>query len=87
MMSDRDVAILVVRVPDAMTVRLQGMLAGEDGLATMRCRDSDHRIQQLWSTPAQLPELRAWVDSLPPSLHVECLREEIISGENLCAVG
>jgi len=85
--SERDVAIIVVRVPDAMTVRLQGILGGEDGLATMRCRDPEHREQQLWTTVPQLSELRAWLDSLPANLQVKCLREEIISGEDACADG
>ncbi|MDX8411703.1 MAG: DUF4911 domain-containing protein [Mariprofundaceae bacterium] len=84
--NEQDVAIIVVRMPNAMTVRVQGILGGEDGLATMRCRDPERREQQLWSTVSQLKELRAWLDSLPPGLQVECLREEVL-GERDCREG
>ncbi len=70
-------AIIVIRLPAAQVVRFQGMLDGEDGLATLRCGDSVRTEQQLWTTRNQVKELQLWLSSLPASLHVEVVREEI----------
>jgi len=75
--STQDLAIIVVRLPAGQVVRFQGMLDGEDGLATLRCRDPETNEQQLWTTQGQLAELRAWIDSLPDELQVEMVREEV----------
>lgn len=75
-MSASDLAIIVVRLPPGQVVHFQGILAGEDGLAALRCRDPQNIEQQLWSTRGRLDELRAWLDSLPASLGVEVIREE-----------
>lgn len=85
-MTDARVAIVVLRVPASQAVRLQGMLAGEDGLATMRCRDPERQEQELWTTPARLQELRDWLGSLPAGLGLECVREEMF-GEQICRDG
>lgn len=77
-----ETAIVVIRLPDEQVVRFQGILGGEDGLATMRCRDPEKVEQELWTTVAQLDELHAWLASLPESLQFEVLREEIMSGED-----
>jgi len=76
-MSMSDLAIIVVRLPAGQVVRFQGILDGEDGLATLRCRNPETNEQQLWTTQAQLGELRAWIGSLPDALQVEIVREEV----------
>jgi len=76
-MSMSDLAIIVVRLPAGQVVRFQGVLDGEDGLATLRCRNPETNEQQLWTTQAQLGELRGWINSLPDALQVEIVREEV----------
>jgi len=66
-----DLAIIVIRLPAGQVVRFQGMLDGEDGLATLRCRDAARNEQQIWTTQAQLNQVRSWILSLPDELQVE----------------
>lgn len=75
-MNGSDLAVVVVRLPKKQVVRFQGILAGEDGLATLRCRDEGNIEQQLWTTRAQLGELYAWLRGLPAELGIEIVREE-----------
>ncbi len=75
-MSERDTVIVTVRVPPARAVLFQGILNGEDGLAVMRSLDAgDRSLHELWTVPAQLPELYAWLASLPPGLDVHVVGE------------
>jgi hypothetical protein len=74
--SERDATIVTVRVPPAQAVLFQGILNGEDGLAVMRSLDvADRSLHELWTVPDQLPELHAWLASLPPSIDVEVVGE------------
>jgi len=62
-----------ISMPDDAVVRFQGILMGEDGLATMRGRKGGSGEQELWSTWAQQQELDAWLESLPAALEVRVL--------------
>jgi len=70
-----DVVIVEFVLPASQSVRLQSILHGEDGLATIRCLDPEKRKQQFWTTEDQLPELHDWIRSLPSSLAVEITGE------------
>jgi len=65
--------IVSISMPDDSVVRFQGILMGEDGLATMRGCKGGSGEQELWSTWAQQQELDAWLDSLPAALEVRVL--------------
>jgi hypothetical protein len=76
--SNSDTVIVVVRVPPAQVVLFQGMLNGEEGLAVMRSLDAgDRSLHELWTVPAQLPELYSWLASLPPGLDVRIVAERM----------
>lgn len=77
-----DVVIVEFVLPAAQVVRLQSVLMGEDGLATIRCLDPEKIKQQFWTTQAQLPELYDWIHSLPSSMGVEILGEWSWQEEN-----
>ncbi len=70
-----EVVIVEFMLPASQVVRLQSILMGEDGLATIRCLDPEKMKQQFWTTKAQLPELYEWIHSLPGSLGVKILGE------------
>ena len=78
-----DVAVVEVRLPDQYAILFQGMLGGEDGLATLRCSGSGRSVQQLWTSWARLPEVREWLDSLPGFLQVEVVRETVADMERI----
>jgi len=80
-MSFSRVAVVVVRLPDRAVVRFQGILGGEDGLATPRCIHYGRRELELWTTEAQLHELHAWLQCLPPELELEILGEHSFVAE------
>lgn len=63
--------IVEVEVPPANVVLMQSLAQGEEGMATVRCMDTERQRQQFWTTGAQLPELHAWLGSLPESLGVK----------------
>jgi len=65
--------IVKVALPDHAVVCFQGMLAGEDGLATLRSQGGGPGQHELWSTWAQEKELDAWLASLPDSLELRVL--------------
>lgn len=69
------VVIVEFVLPPSQVVRLQSILMGEDGLATIRCLDPEKRKQQFWTTQEQLPDLYEWVHSLPGSIGLEILDE------------
>ena len=74
--SERDTVIVTVRMPPARALLFQGLLNGEDGLAVMRSLDaSDRGLHELWTVPDQLPDLYAWLGSLPPGLDVRIVAE------------
>jgi len=68
-----DVMIVRISLPDEAVVRFQGILMGEDGLATMRGQLGGTGILELWSTWAQRQELDEWLHSLPAALEVRVL--------------
>lgn len=68
-----DVMIVHIALPDQAVVRFQGILMGEDGLATMRGQRGGTGILELWSTWAQQQELDEWLHSLPAALEVRVL--------------
>lgn len=70
-----DVIIVEFILPASQAVRLQSILQGEDGLATIRCFDPEKKRQQFWTTPEQLSDLYAWIKSLPDSFGVEITGE------------
>ncbi len=74
---DSDVVIIVVRLPRRAVVCFQSLLGGEDGLATLRCMDKSGDEQELWTTKAQITELRQWLADMPPELRVEVVREYV----------
>ena len=76
-MKSSDTMIIVVRLPDDAVVRFQSILGGEDGLATLRCMDKASGEQELWTTMAQMDEVRQWLASMPPELGVEVVREYV----------
>lgn len=69
--SPSDAFIVEVEVEPSQVVLMQSLAQGEEGMATVRCMDPAKRRQQFWTTAAQLSELHAWIDSLPPSLDVK----------------
>ncbi len=71
---------LEIRLAHGREAWFQALLQGEDGLAVDRCLDPAGRVQQLWTTRAMLPALRAWLDSLPPELGLRVLREIALEG-------
>ena len=75
-MSERDTAIVVVRVEPPAALLFQGLLQGQDGMAVMRSRDADRSLHELWTVPAQLAELHAWLEGLPPRLGVRVIAEK-----------
>ena len=77
-----DVVIVEFVLPASQVVRLQSILMGEDGLATMRCLDPAKIKQQFWTTPEQLPDLYEWIHSLPRSLGLEIVDEWLWQEEN-----
>jgi len=77
-----DIVILVVWLPRYAVVRFQSILDGEDGLATLRCMDKTSGEQQLWTTKAQIDELRQWLAGMPPELEVKIVREDVFRGGN-----
>lgn len=76
-----DVVIVEFLLPASQVVRLQSILMGEDGLATMRCLDPENRKQQFWTTENQLSELYEWIGSLPASMGVEITGEWVWQDE------
>ncbi len=70
-----DVIIVEFILPASQSVQLQGLLQGEDGLATIRCFDPEKKRQQFWTTPEQRDELYQWLDSLPQHFSVEVTGE------------
>ena len=68
-----DVMIVRVAMPNRSVVRFQGILAGEDGLATLRSQGGEAGEHDLWTTRAQLHELEAWLASLPGPLEVRVI--------------
>jgi len=74
---DSDTVIIVVRLPEHSVVRFQGLLGGEDGLATLRCMDKASGDQELWTTRVQTDEVRQWLAGMPPELEVEVVREYV----------
>ena len=70
-----DVVIVEFVLPASQVVRLQSILMGEDGLATIRCLDPNKVKQQFWTTQEQLPELYEWIGSLPESMSIEITGE------------
>lgn len=70
-----DVVIVEFVLPSSQVVRLQSILMGEDGLATIRCLDPEKRKQQFWTTQEQLPELYEWIRSLPESIGIQITGE------------
>jgi len=73
-MNPSDVMVVVVRIPRQAVVRFQSILGGEDGLATLRCMDKASEEQELWTTQAQMDELRQWLASMPQELGIEVVR-------------
>ncbi|MDQ6986188.1 MAG: hypothetical protein Q9M25_00080 [Mariprofundaceae bacterium] len=80
--NDFDTWIVRVCLPDRSVVRFQGMLCGEDGLATLRSQGGGPGEHELWSTRAQQQILNAWLDSLPESLDVEVVSRYAYRPEN-----
>lgn len=78
-MKPSDIMILVVWLPRYAVVRFQSILGGEDGLATLRCMDKASGEQELWTTKAQIDELRCWLAGMPPELGVKIVREYIFN--------
>lgn len=74
--SERETAIVVVRVAPTQAMLFQGLLQGQDGLALMRSRDADRSLHELWTVPAQLPELYAWLAGLSPRLDARVVAEK-----------
>jgi len=72
-MNDFDTWIVRIRLPDRAVVRFQGILCGEEGLATLRSQGGGPGEHELWSTRAQEVELDDWLDSLPDELELEVL--------------
>jgi hypothetical protein len=68
--NDSDVMIVRIALPDRAVLLLQGLLSGQDGLATLRDRPGG---LELWSTWAQRGELDDWLESLPPGLELRQL--------------
>ena len=68
-----DTWIVRVRLPERSVVRFQGILGGEDGLATLRGQAGGGGELELWSTWAQQDELDAWLAMLPGSLELRVL--------------
>ena len=79
--SVRDVIIVEVALPAKQVLLFQALLQGEDGLAVSRCLDPEHKVQQLWTTPAMRDELYAWLDSLPVELDLHIVGEKLWAGE------
>jgi len=73
-MNSSDTMIIVVKLPNHAVVRFQSLLGGEDGLATLRCMDKASGEQELWTTQAQMDELRQWLASMPQELGIEVVR-------------
>lgn len=69
-MNESDVMIVRIALPDHAVLLLQGLLSGEDGLATLRDRPGG---LELWSTWAQRRELDDWLASLPAGLELRLL--------------
>jgi len=72
-MMDSDAWIVLVAMPDSAVVRFQGILGGEDGLATLRSQGGKRGEHELWSTFAQQEALADWLNSLPESLEVKVI--------------
>jgi len=75
-----DTVIIVVKLSDHAVVRFQSLLGGEDGLATLRCMDKTSGEQELWTTKAQIDELRQWLAGMPSELEVEIMRKYVWHG-------
>lgn len=76
-----EVIVVEFQLPASQAVRLQSILQGEDGLATIRCFDPEKRRQQFWTTPEQLSDLYAWIRSLPDAFEVEITGEWVWHGD------
>jgi len=63
--------IVRIALPDRSVVRMQGLLMGMDGLATMRGQAGGTGELELWSTWAQESELDDWLASLPAALELK----------------
>jgi len=66
-----DCCRLALSMPETSVLRLAGLLAGEDGLATMRHGHAGE--QELWTTRAQADELLIWLASLPAAWEIRIL--------------
>jgi len=71
--NDFDTWIVRIRLPNRSVVRFQGILCGEEGLATLRSQGGGPGEHELWSTRAQQHELDAWLASLPDELELEVI--------------
>ncbi len=83
-MSDFDTWIVRVRLPNRSVVRFQGILCGEEGLATLRSQGGGPGEHELWSTRAQQQQLDAWLASLPDELELEVLGRYAYQPERTC---
>jgi len=77
--------IVEVEVAPEKMVLFQALVQAEEGLAVVRCRDPNKRLQQLWTTQSQREELIAFLSSLPASLRVRIVREWPWRKEAQCA--
>jgi len=71
--NDFDTWLVRIRLPNRSVVRFQGILCGEEGLATLRSQGGGPGEHELWSTRAQQHELDAWLASLPDELELEVI--------------
>jgi len=65
--------IVLIAMPDRAVVCFQGLLMGEDGLATLRGQAGGTGKLELWSTWSMEKELDDWLSSLPASLEIKVL--------------
>ncbi|MDQ6972480.1 MAG: hypothetical protein Q9M30_07515 [Mariprofundaceae bacterium] len=70
-MKSSDTMIVRITLPNRSVVRVQGLLMGMDGLATMRGQAGGTGELELWSTWAQEDELDDWLASMPAALEMK----------------
>ncbi len=75
MQNSAQTLIVEVSMPARQQIRFQNILQGEDGLAVVRCFDSEKKRMQLWTVLDQKEVLYDWLDGLPRSLELQLLRE------------
>lgn len=76
-MSLEQTLIIELTIPAKQQMLFQSILLGEDGLAAVRSFDADTSRQQLWTSPSQKELLYNWLASLPQSLEINVLGENI----------